>query len=193
MPIGVGARHHLRRHVRLRADEALQLARHRCVRLDLRRRPKVAQLQAVAAVGQENVRRLDVAMDDAVLVQLLDGGQQLRGKPARQALVQLAGQLDETLERALGAQLHEDQQLLAVHLDAVVLDQIFVRDALEDLQLNGHVLDGARLVRLYGDLLHGHQLAGGVVDGRVHFAEAALADLPGVVASSRWECEVRSK
>ena len=47
-------------------------------------------------------------------------------------------------------------------------------DALEDLELLGHGADGAVVVGLQLDLLHGHQVAGLVVDGHVDPAEPAL-------------------
>lgn len=46
-----------------------------------------------------------------------------------------------------------------MNLDAIVLNQILMTDAFEDLQLFGHILDGPRFVWLNGDLFHGHQLA----------------------------------
>lgn len=54
---------------------------------------------------------------------------------------------------------------------------MFVIDSLEYFQLFGHVPDRSRLTRLDGDLLHCHQFAGGVVDGRVNLPETPLANL----------------
>ena len=62
-----------------------------------------------------------------------------------------------------------------VDLDAEVLDEVFVVDALEDLELLGDGADGAVVVGLQVDLLHGHQVARLVVHRRVHAPEPALA------------------
>ncbi|ALC45476.1 maker158 [Drosophila busckii] len=116
-------------------------------------------------------------MHNPMIVQLTHAGQQLGGEATHQRLRQAARELHQRLERALGAELHKDEQLLAMHFDAIVAHQILVLNALENLQLLGDILQRTRLARLYGNLLHGHQLARIVVHSRVHLAKASLANL----------------
>ena len=62
-----------------------------------------------------------------------------------------------------------------LYLDAVDLHKVRVLDALEDPELVGDPPDGAVVVGLQRQHLHGHQLAGLVVHGSVHLAEPTAA------------------
>ena len=62
----------------------------------------------------------------------------------------------------------------SAHLHSVVIDEVFVSDALEDPEFFCDVPQRLVVVGLQGQLLHRHYVARLVVDGRVHLAKSAL-------------------
>ena len=65
----------------------------------------------------------------------------------------------------------------ASYLHPVVVNKMLVVDTLKDPELIRDISQRLVVVRLQRDLLHGHDVAGRVVDGRVDLAEVALPDL----------------
>ena len=57
-----------------------------------------------------------------------------------------------------------------------MIDEVLVSDALEYPELLCHVPERLVVVGLERQLLHGHDVASLVVDGRVHLAESALEE-----------------
>ena len=181
--IGAGverlAAHLLRRHVVRRPDDGAGLGEAgRAVGAEAAGdRPGQAEVEQLHAVRrQEQVRRLQVAMDEPARVQRVEGVEDLqrdgggvgrRQRPARHARA----------ERLAGEQLHRHDQPVVGLLDLVELADVGMRDAGRGPGFTPQPL-ARRVVGLAANRLQRDSAVEPLVAGRVHDAHAAFADLP---------------
>jgi hypothetical protein len=112
----------------------------------LRRAPKVCELHD-AFIGDEDVAALDVAVDDAVEVKVIQPLQHLPAIPADKSFVERPELAPKLEERATGDILHTDLELLPprIKASAKVADDVTVRlKALQERHLPLYVRSGLR-------------------------------------------------
>ena len=135
----------------------------------------------MAGGGDEDVLRLEVAVDEAVHVEVLDAAQDLRGVEARRALVQpvLRLGLAHVVEVAARAVLHEVAEPALRLEGGVQSDDERVGAGREDLELLHDVRDALALLHhaALGEHLEREELLGGAVLHEVDLRRAALVQL----------------
>jgi len=123
----------------------------------------------------EEKRTFNISVNNAVFMKKRYSFKQLPSKAADELFRQTGfRRWHEMLQRSLRTKFHEDDHLVAEDLHPVVADQMLVLDAFEDAQFIRHATDGFVVIRLQGNLFHGHQLARLIVDRHVHLTEATL-------------------
>jgi len=143
--------------------------------------PEIHHLQGLLVFEDHEVRRLDVAMDDAPLVGVLEGRQPLHDQP-RGALRGEQGLLGtEILQESALNVLHGDVQGALVVKDVEDRNDVGVEKAaggagfsLEPLPVFGHLLGAGALGGAYG--LESHAASDLRVVGEVHNAHRPFAD-----------------
>ena len=176
--VGLLPEHLLRRHVAGRADQeagARQLRTRldglRHVRRQPAREPEVEELDSVR--GEEGVRRLQVPVQVAGLVQCLERGEHaLRERQHLRERERPA--LEAARQRLALEQLHRDEEVARVLADVVDLADVRVLDARGGARLAPEAL--ARRVVGLGDRLDGDAAAQALVFRREHDAHAALSE-----------------
>ncbi len=175
-----------RRHVAGRPEERSSLRQAVAARRARQRRPRQAEVEDLDAVGrQEDVRRLEVAVDDLAIVERLEG----REHPDRDRnrLVDLHRPAPEPLAQGLAVeQLHGDEDRAGVVADVEDLADRRMAHAGRHAGLTFEALPGGRISG-GRDRLDGHRAAEALVAGGIHDAHAALSDLADhvVVADAR--------
>eukprot|EP00760_Papus_ankaliazontas_P023983 PhM_4_TR2110/c2_g1_i2/m.57469 len=171
----------LRRH---EAQRALHLSL-LVVGVDAARRAEVSQLQL--AVRQHQVRALDVAVHDAVLVQERNGAHELAHVRSRlRGRKRLA--LHDAVHGAAVGVLHEHVDAPVAALAVQVVDDVLVLERAQQRNLVNkvrHLLLGVAVLRAQLDHLHGHDAAGREVARLVHVAERAAAELLDALPTAR--------
>lgn len=164
----------LRRHVIRRSDAGTRqvylLVKHL-------RDPEISEFDSL--VGDEDVGRLEVAMQYALIVHIKDGECDLGGPVDDLLLFQLLPAValllldDELVEIPAGAELHDDVELLPLDDGLAVRDDVDVLERLQQLHLVEDVLGlFGRLVRQL-HLLYHVILVLGQVASQVSVAEGA--------------------
>jgi hypothetical protein len=82
---------------------------------------EVGDLHA-AVVEQDDVARLDVAVDDAALVRVLQRGEQLGHQPAGLGEREALARIEQALQVAAAHQLHDDERRIGAGVLAVLVD-----------------------------------------------------------------------
>ena len=138
------------------------------------RKPEVEQLHAV--LRQEDVRRLQIAMDDPLLVQRPERAEHrerdLPGLPRRQrAACQTCAQ------RLAVEQLHREEQVVAVRVDFVELADVRVTDARGGTRLAPQPLPFLSIAAVRAQALDGDGAVETLVVRGIDHAHAAFAKL----------------
>ena len=127
--------------------------------------------------GEEEISEFEIAVDDAVGVEVRDGGDDLARVTRDFALGQTAALFDDVCERLVAAELHEDVDVGGVFETPDETDDVRVGDAAVDANLGEDLLARAFLLeRRLGHHLGGEGFARGGILHRVHHREAALAE-----------------
>ncbi|GIX65340.1 colanic acid biosynthesis glycosyltransferase WcaI [Babesia caballi] len=144
-----------------------------------RREAKVRQLDGgrLALVREQNVLRLDVAVDDAALVQVRHDLQQLADDAVRVRLGEAVPLVDQVVQLPAADELHHDVQRVAHVAHVLEVYHVLVPEEAEDGDLAAQ-----QVALLAADLglvhdLDGVLLARGLVDGPVDDAELPVAQL----------------
>ncbi len=146
--------------------------------------PEIEQLHAVGS--EEDVRRLEIAMDDAAGVQRLECA-----KHAQRGLQRLAqgdsATLDPAGQRLALQQLHDHEELAVLFGQLVDLADIRMADLCGDPRLPKQPFLQGRMAVHGAEALDGDQTVEPVVPGLEHHAHAAFAELTGqaVLANGR--------
>ena len=138
---------------------------------------EVGQLED-AVVADEDVRRLEIAMDDAVIVDMLEGRADLEGDVDRVAPREAAAMLDQVVEPAPLDELHRVPVLSVFVAGVVELDDVRMRELGERLDLALEALEEAGVLgELGGEDLDGGASAGDFFLGEMDASHAAATDL----------------
>jgi hypothetical protein len=167
---------------RLLGREVAHRAEHRAgerERVEPRRArdPEVGDVDVVRAVEQQ-VRRLHVAVDDAVPVSRVEGGGGLLEPGERLRGVDEAARPDAILDRAAAEVLHDDERALVPLADVVDRDGVRLAREPRGRERLAHEATANRLVLrvALGEDLDGDGAAERRVGGAVDVAHAAVAD-----------------
>ena len=138
---------------------------------------EVGDLDALDAVFEQDVGRLDVAMDQALLVSGGQAGGDLAADAEDLLQLQRAFAVDFVLERLAVDELHHQVGRLVRVVDGVDRDDVIVMHGRGGRGLAEEALDGGRIGgQLRGHHLDGHDAAELGVEGPQHDAHAAVAD-----------------
>ena len=126
----------------------------------------------------KDILRLDVPMDDAVLMGMLQRGQDPDGDLRRHGGVDAPLLPDDLLEGLALDVLHHQVAVVPVHAHVQKVDDIVVGHAAGGLRLPLEAADELRvLVELGLEHLHRHAVPRALIDGAVNNGHAAHADL----------------
>ena len=138
---------------------------------------EVGQLED-AIVADEDVRRLEIAMDDAVIVDMLEGRADLEGDVDGVAPRELAAHVDEVVEPASLDELHGVPVMPVLVAGVVELDDVRMRELGERLDLAFEALEEAGVLgEIGGEDLEGGLSAGDEFLGEMDASHAAAPDL----------------
>lgn len=138
---------------------------------------EVDQLEGAVEIN-EQILGLEVPVDDAELVQVLDAGDELPEELAGLMLLQPFLFYDHLEELPLGHVLHHQEELLWSLNYLVQLNDVWVPDLLQNVDFSsdpldiGHVGDPTLLKHL-----HSHSLTSDRVDPQLHLPKRALAQI----------------
>ena len=144
------------------------------VKVELRRQTEIAQLD-LHLVVEEKIPELQVAMDDSVLVKVLQGINDLRSVALNFQLVEALTPFEELVHALILAKLEEDVYVLAVLEEVLEVAHVVMLDTSMNLDLAHELLFGAtfRQAGLLDDLGCMHESCVGI-DEFVAFCEATL-------------------
>ena len=144
------------------------------VKVELRRQTEIAQLD-LHLVVEEKIPELQVAMDDSVLVKVLQGINDLRSVALNFQLVEALTPFEELVHALILAKLEEDVYVLAVLEEVLEVAHVVMLDTSMNLDLAHELLFGAafRQAGLLDDLGCMDESCVGI-DEFVAFCEATL-------------------